>query len=92
MQSVDDRLSSFGVRVADAVVDEHLLLPGYDYHFEDEVADPPRLHSQIPSGFAGAQSLNDASRADTSRWLNQVPMLREFAKRHRSGRLVPTID
>ena len=89
VQSLDTRLSSFGVRVVDAVVDEQLLLPGYDYHFLDREADPPRLHSQIPSGFAGEQSLNDPSRADTSSWLNQVPMLQVFSRLHRAGRLTP---
>jgi hypothetical protein len=89
VQSVDQRLSSFGVRVVDAVVDERLLLPGYDYHFLDDETDPPQLHSQIPVGFAGAPSPNDPSRADTSKWLNNVPMLKEFARRHRRGRLMP---
>ncbi len=89
VQSVSTALSSFAVRVVDAVVDETLLLPGYDYHFIDEEADPPQLHSQIPKGFAGHQSQTDLSRADTSRWLKRVPILRAFAHAHRSGKLVP---
>ncbi len=89
VQTVGSQLSSFAVRVVDAVVDERLLLPGYDYHFLDEEVDPPELHSQIPPGFAGAQSETDPSRADTSRWLNRVPVLRVFARAHRAGKLTP---
>lgn len=89
VQSVSSKLSSFAVRVVDAVVDETLLLPGYDYHFLDEEVDPPQLHSQIPKGFAGPQSRADPSRADTSRWLNRVPVLRAFAHAHLGGKLVP---
>jgi hypothetical protein len=91
VQSISAKLSSFAVRVIDAVVDETVLLPGYDYHFLDEEADPPELHSQIPKGFAGSQSRTDPSRADTSRWLNQVPMLRAFARAHRAGKLTPKL-
>lgn len=91
VQSLSSKLSSFAVRVIDAVVDETVLLPGYDYHFLDTEADPPELHSQIPKGFAGPQSRTDPSRADTSRWLNQVPVLRTFARAHRGGKLTPQL-
>ena len=89
VQSISSVLSSFALRVVDAVVDETVLLPGYDYHFLDEDVDPPQWHSQIPPGFAGARSKADPSRADTSRWLNRVPVLRAFARAHRAGQLLP---
>jgi hypothetical protein len=80
-QTTHTELSSFGLRTIDAVVDDDLLMPGYEYHFMDESQDPPVLVSQIPEGFAGAPSAVDPSRADTSAWLDQVPVLREFRKR-----------
>ncbi len=69
------------MRTLDAVVDDDLLLPGYEYHFVDHDVDPPTLVSQIPKGFAGAQSEVDPSRADTSAWLDRVPVIQAF-RRH----------
>jgi hypothetical protein len=37
--------------------------------------------SQIPEGFAGAASEVDPSRADASRWLDQLPVIREFRRK-----------
>jgi len=81
IQTTHTELSSFGLRTLDAVVDDDLLLPGFEYHFIDESQDPPVLVSQIPEGFAGAPSEVDPSRADTSAWLDQVPVIREFRRR-----------
>jgi hypothetical protein len=56
-------------------------VPGYEYHFIDESEDPPVLFSQIPDGFAGAPSDVDGSRADASRWLDQLPVIKEFRRK-----------
>jgi hypothetical protein len=79
-QTTHTELSSFGLRTLDAVVDDDLLIPGFEYHFIDEHEDPPVLVSQIPEGFAGAPSEVDPSRADTSAWLDQVPVIQEFRR------------
>lgn len=80
-QATTTELSSYGVRTIDVVVDDDLLVPGYEYHFIDESADPPVLHSQIPPGFAGAVSELDPTRVDASPWLDQMPVIREFRAR-----------
>jgi hypothetical protein len=36
--------------------------------------------SQIPEGLAGAPSDVDPSRADTSAWLDRVPVIQEFRR------------
>ncbi len=81
VQATTTDLSSFGVRTIDASVDEDLLLPGFEYHFMDDMVSPPVLHSQIPEGFAGEPSVVDPSRADTSAWLDRVPVIREFRRK-----------
>ncbi len=77
-QSLTTELSSFGVRTIDVLVDDDLCVPGYEYHFVDEETDPPRLHSQIPPGFAGEPNPLDPSRADASAWLDALPVVQEF--------------
>jgi len=77
-QTLTTELSSFGVRTLDVEVPEELCVPGYEYHYLDEHADPPALHSQIPAGFAGPPNSNDPSRADASRWVEALPVVREF--------------
>jgi hypothetical protein len=77
-QATTTELMSFGVRTVDVVVDEDLLIPGYEYHFMDDSEDPPELVSQVPEGFAGAVSEVDASRVDTSAWLDRLPVIRRF--------------
>ena len=42
---------------------EELCVPGYEYCYVDESTRPPTLHSQIPTGFAGAPSELDPARA-----------------------------
>jgi hypothetical protein len=80
-QALTTELSSYGVRTLDVEVPEELCVPGYEYHYLDEHADPPALHSQIPAGFAGEPSPADPSRADASRWIEQLPVIREFRAR-----------
>lgn len=80
-------LSSFGVRTTAVDVPDDLLLPGYEYHFIDDSEDPPRQHSQIPPGFAGAASEVDPSRADASAWLERMPVVRDFRRRVLARRL-----
>lgn len=80
-QALTTELSSYGVRTIDVKADEDLCVPGYEYHFMDETVDPPALFSQIPAGFAGAASEVDDDRADASRWLDPMPVIREFRAR-----------
>lgn len=77
-QATTTELMSFGVRTVDVVVDDDLLIPGYEYHFMDDSEDPPELVSQVPEGYAGAVSEVDASRVDTSAWLDRLPVIRRF--------------
>jgi len=80
-QALTTELSSYGVRTVDVEGDEDVFMPGYEYHFFDEAEDPPAFYSQIPEGYAGAQSTVDSSRADTSPWLERMPVIREFRRR-----------
>ncbi|MCP3984038.1 MAG: hypothetical protein GY723_06595 [bacterium] len=80
LQTTTTELSSFGLRTIDVDAPEELLLPGYEYHFLDEAEDPPEFISQIPKGFAGPSSKVDPVRADTSRWLDQVPVIQAFRR------------
>lgn len=79
-QTLGTQLSSYGVRTVDVVADEDLFVPGYEYHFGEEHDDPSALFDQIPPGFAGEPSPMDPTRADTSRWLDQLPVIREFRR------------
>ncbi|MBW2396055.1 MAG: hypothetical protein JRG95_17510 [Deltaproteobacteria bacterium] len=80
LQATTTELSSFGLRTIDVEAPEELLLPGYEYHFLDEAEDPPEFITQIPPGFAGPSSKVDPVRADTSGWLDQVPVIQEFRR------------
>jgi hypothetical protein len=80
-QATTTELSSYGVRTIDVVADEDLFVPGFEYHFFDEAADPSEHFSQIPEGFAGALSEHDSDRADASAWLDQIPVIREFRRK-----------
>jgi hypothetical protein len=77
-QTLTTELSSYGVRTLDVNVDEDVCVPGFEYHFLDETESPPRHYSQIPAGFAGAQSDVDPSRADASPWLEKLPVIQAF--------------
>ena len=80
-QALTTELSSYGVRTVDALAPEELFVPGLEYHYVDESTDPPELHSQIPPGFAGPASSVDPHRADASRWIERMPVIREFRAR-----------
>jgi hypothetical protein len=80
-QALTTELSSYGVRTVDVEADEDVFMPGYEYHFFDEAEDPPAFYTQIPDGYAGAQSTVDPSRADTAPWLERMPVIREFRRR-----------
>lgn len=73
-QALTAELSTFGVRLADVVVDDDLTIPGFEYHDEGE--------SQIPAGFAGAPHPDDPHRADAGPWLRAIPVIREFQRKH----------
>ncbi len=77
-QALTTELSTYGVRTIDVHADEDLFVPGFEYHFFDDSEDPPELVSQIPKGFAGAPSKIDPSRCDASRWLDPIPVIRDF--------------
>jgi hypothetical protein len=79
-QALTTELSSYGVRTVDVEGDEDVFMPGYEYHFFDEAEDPPVFYTQIPDGYAGAQSTVDSSRADTSPWLERMPVIRDFRR------------
>jgi len=80
-QATTTELSSYGVRVVDVKADEDLFVPGYEYHYVEDEVDPPEMVSQIPEGFAGAQTDFDPTRADASAWLDKLPIVREFRRR-----------
>ncbi len=79
-QAVTTEIMSYGVRTIDVVADEDLFIPGYEYHFVDDMEDPPVLFSQIPEGFVGEVSEFDGSRADASPWLDRLPVIQEFRR------------
>ncbi len=81
-QALTTELSNYGVRTIDVEVDDHAYIPGYEYHFfeHDLESDQPQLQSQIPEGYARQLSPLDASRADASAWLDQIPLIQEFRK------------
>ena len=79
-QALTTEITSYGVRTLDVAADEDLFVPGYEYHYVDTSEDPPCLHSQIPEGFAGAQSEVDPSRADASPWIERLPVIAAFRK------------
>jgi hypothetical protein len=77
-QALTTELSSFGVRTVDVETADDLCVPAMEYHYMDDWEDPPALYSQIPAGFAGAQSDVDTARADASPWLERLPVIAEF--------------
>jgi len=96
-QATTTELSSFGLRVVDVVADEDLFIPGYEYHYFDEDADPPALYTQIPKGYAGGPCADDPNKADASPWLEALPVVQTFRrevlgqKRARARRRSPTV-
>lgn len=77
-QTLTTELSTYGVRTLDVLVDEDLLVPGYEYHEQNGDEDPEIVHSQIPEGFAGEPHPLDPARADASAWVHAMPVVREF--------------
>ncbi len=71
-QTLTRALTTYGLRPIDVPCDEHLCLPGYEFHYPG--------HSQIPEGFAGAPSPADPSRADTSPWNDRMPILAQYRR------------
>ncbi|MFT5291574.1 MAG: hypothetical protein ACI8PQ_000365 [Planctomycetota bacterium] len=80
-QTLDREITTYGTRALDVDAAEDAFLPGFEFHFVDEYAEPPALYTQIPEGFAGPPSEVDDSRADTSRWVETLPMVKEFRRR-----------
>jgi hypothetical protein len=69
-QLLTTELSTYGVRTHEVLADEDLFLPGYEYHEDGD--------SQIPASFAGAPHPDHPDRADTSAWLEALPVVRAF--------------
>ena len=78
-QALTTELSTYGVRLVDVAADEDAFVPGYEYHEEDESGFI--LHTQIPVGFAGDPHPDNESRADASRWVEALPIIKEFRKK-----------
>ena len=76
-QPFTTELSSYGLRTVDAVVDEDLLIPGYEF-FDN--AGTGELDDQIPEGFAGPPCPVDPDRADASPWNEKLPVIRAFRR------------
>lgn len=80
-QALTTELSSFGVRTVDVEVHDDLCIPGFEYHFVDHDGENgPELVTQIPDGYAGDPSRHDATRADTSAWLDALPVVQDFRR------------
>ena len=79
-QALTNELSTFGLRVVDVVADEDLFIPGYEYHYVDQDADPPALYTQIPKGYAGGACVDDPNKADASPWLEALPVVKQFRR------------
>jgi hypothetical protein len=77
-QATTTELSTFGVRTVDVAVDDDLCVPGWEYHGGPE--EGLSGLDQIPRGYAGERHPRDPSRADASRWLEQLPVIREFRR------------
>jgi len=79
-QAITTELMSYGVRTVDVELDEGFCVPGFEYHYLDDGFDPPEFHSQIPPGYAGAASDTDPARADATRWIEKLPVIRRFRR------------
>lgn len=79
-QATSHELNSYGVRTVKVAIDDDLCVPGFEYHYFDTSTEPPALVSQIPAGYAGANSPLDPSRADASAWIERLPVMREFRR------------
>ena len=79
-QPLTTELNPYGVRTLDAVVDDDLCVPGYEYHFLADDRDPPQWISQIPAGYAGPASDVDPTRASAMPWLEKLAVIRDFRR------------
>ena len=79
-QATTTQLSSFGLRTINVLADEDLFVPGFEYHYCPDDVDPCEHFTQIPKGYAGAQSEHDGDRADATAWLNKIPVIVDFKK------------
>ena len=80
-QALSRELTTFGLRALHVRADDDVFLPGFEYHFVDHTLDPPELHTQIPTGYAGEPSEVDPERADASAWIEALPIVKEFRRR-----------
>lgn len=76
-QAQTTELSSYGLRTVDAIVDEDLVIPGYEFFDNEGTGD---IDDQIPPGFAGAVCPVDPDRADASPWNEALPVIQEFRR------------
>lgn len=76
-QAFTVELSSYGLRTVDAIADEDLCIPGYEF-FDN--AGSGEVDSQIPPGFAGPECPVDPDRADASPWNERLPVIRSFRR------------
>ncbi|MGB5256831.1 MAG: hypothetical protein WBN44_06220 [Woeseiaceae bacterium] len=77
-QPFTTELSSYGLRTVDAIVDEDLLIPGFEF-FDN--AGTGELDDQIPAGYAGDVCPVDPDRADASPWNERMPVIRSFRRK-----------
>lgn len=76
-QAFTTELSSFGLRTVDAIADEDIFIPGYEF-FDNEGSG--EIDDQIPPGFAGEVCAVDPDRADASPWNEKLPVVRSFRR------------
>lgn len=76
-QAFTTELSSFGLRTVDAIADEDIFIPGYEF-FDNEGTG--EIDDQIPPGFAGPACPVDPDRADASPWNEKMPVVRSFRR------------
>ncbi len=71
-------LSSYGLRTVDAIADEDLFIPGYEFADNTGMGE---MDDQIPPGFAGGVCPLDPDRADASPWNERMPVIRSFRQK-----------
>jgi len=80
-QALTTEITTYGIRALGVLADEEIFIPGYEYHSMDDPDDPAAPESQIPRGWAGETCPLDPGRADASRWIEALPVIREFRRR-----------
>jgi hypothetical protein len=79
-QATSSLITPYGVRAIDVAVDDELCVPAYEFHYIDELAEPPVWVSQIPAGFVGEPSPIDPARCDASPWIDRLPVVKRFRR------------